>query len=81
MRRTLIVTGSSKGQLTVPQWMREQYGWKPGQKLEFITLPDQSGFVAIVLPTSPEDKTQTGKASFGKYRLVQFLTFPRAREL
>jgi AbrB family looped-hinge helix DNA binding protein len=46
------VTVSSKYQISIPKHVREQEGWKPGQKLAFV--PHGKHYVLVPVPTIEE---------------------------
>jgi AbrB family looped-hinge helix DNA binding protein len=46
------VTVSSKYQISIPKHVREQEGWKPGQKLAFV--PHGKHYVLVPVPTAEE---------------------------
>ena len=49
---TAIATLSSKYQISIPKTVREQEGWKPGQR--FVFLPRNGGFVLVPVPEPKE---------------------------
>ncbi len=46
------VTLSSKYQISIPKHVREEEGWKPGQKLAFV--PHGKHYVLVPVPTAEE---------------------------
>lgn len=49
---TAIAKLSSKFQISIPKEVREQEGWKVGQK--FVFLPKGGGFVLVPVPEPKE---------------------------
>ncbi len=49
---TAITKLSSKFQISIPKEVREQEGWKPGQR--FVFLPRSGGFVLVPVPEPNE---------------------------
>ena len=45
---TAVAKLSSKFQISIPKEVREQEGWKPGQR--FVFLPTSGGFVLVPVP-------------------------------
>lgn len=47
-----VATLSSKFQISVPKRVREDEGWRPGQRLAFLKTPE--GIVLVPVPSAKE---------------------------
>lgn len=59
-------TLSSKFQISIPKEVREQFGWKAGQKLTFI--PKGNGVMLVPVPTLEELRGIAKGADKSDYR-------------
>jgi AbrB family looped-hinge helix DNA binding protein len=55
MKPRLTATLSSKGQLTIPKYVRDRLGLEPGTRLQIQAL-DEDSFAAVLVSASEEAK-------------------------